>query len=122
MTDAGRLAALDGAELAQLLADPRKDVLLATLRLDAVAALADRLLAELPAGDALPPPEARRAAWDLLDLLPRPAIQRRLAADDLPGWTSRILALVERSHYTMGPLFRRRAAEYGTRPLFEIPF
>jgi long-subunit acyl-CoA synthetase (AMP-forming)/GNAT superfamily N-acetyltransferase len=133
-TDAGRLAALDDLEaalaspahaanaVASLLSEPRKDALLARLRLSVVTDLAESLIAELPAGEGLPPFRARCTAWDLLDLLRRPAIQTRLVAVDLPGWTRRILDLLERSHYTVGPLFRRRAAQYGTRALFEIPY
>ena len=60
-TDAGRLAALDDLEaalaspahaaeaLASLLSEPRKDALLARLRLSVVTDLAERLIAELPA-------------------------------------------------------------------------
>src|SRR6185503_19562212 len=110
MTEQRRLPALD---------DPAA---LAEVPLPRLVELADRLLHDLPPGDGLPPLPARRAAWDLLDLLRRPVLQTRLVADDLPGWTGRVLELVERSHYTVGPLFRRRAAEYGARPLFEIPF
>src|SRR6185503_6750532 len=125
MTEQRRLPTFDEAPaeaLAALLADPGKDAVLARVDLDLLASYAEGLARELPPGEALPPLSARHAAWDLLDLLRRPALQTRLVASDLPGWTGRVLDLVERSHYTVGPLFRRRTAEYGARPLFEIPF
>src|SRR6516165_9025812 len=66
--------------------------------------------------------DARTPAWDLLDLLRRPVVLRRIdAAGTVPAWTERIVALVDRSHLTMGQLFRRRAEEYGGKTLFEIP-
>jgi len=125
MTEQRRLPAFEEAPaeaLAAVLADPGKDAVLARVDLDLLASYAEGLVRDLPAGEALPPLRTRRAAWDLLDLLRRPALQTRLVASDLPGWTRRVLDLVERSHYTVGPLFRRRTAEYGARALFEIPF
>ena len=95
--------------LSALLADPRK-----TRSWRAAAGPGGGAGGAPPPGPAarrgLPPLPVRRAAWDLLDLLRRPALQTRLVADDLAGWTRRILELVERSH-TRGaalPAARRR--------------
>ena len=64
----------------------------------------------------------REKAWDLLDVLRRPAVMRRIdAAGTVDAWADRIVALIDASHLTMATLLRRRAAEYGTKVLFEIP-
>ncbi len=65
---------------------------------------------------------SRDDAWVLLDDLRRPAILRRIAAsDEVDAWACRILALIDSSHLTMATLFHRRAQDYGSKALFEVP-
>ena len=112
--DAARAETLDRAVLAALRDAPRRDRILDRIDLESLASLAERIAARLP--------EAREAAWDLLDLLRRSAVLRRIeAAREIDAWAERILLLVDRSHLTIATLLRRRAAEYGARTLFEVP-
>ncbi len=62
----------------------------------------------------------RRFAWDVLDLVRRPAIATRIVEEERPHWAAAILTVVERSHFAVGPLFRHRAASYGSKILFEF--
>ena len=95
--------------------------MLGTIGLDVVGDAADRCAAQL-AGIADPPREMREAAWDLLDLLRSSDLLRRItAAGETNLWADRILALVERSNFTTGALFRRHVEIYGPKVLFEIP-
>ena len=65
---------------------------------------------------------AREEAWDLLDLLRRPAVLKRIDAEGtVEPWAERILQLIATSHLTMATLLQRRAREYGAKVLFEIP-
>jgi long-subunit acyl-CoA synthetase (AMP-forming)/GNAT superfamily N-acetyltransferase len=103
---------LDQAVLLVLRDAPQRDRILQRLDLEALALLAARIAAR---------PE-REAAWDLLDLLRRPVVLRRIdAAGEVDAWADRILELIDVSHLTMATLLRRRAEEYGARILFEIP-
>ena len=103
---------LDLAVLAVLRDAPHRDRVLERLDLDALAALAERIAAR----------PAREPGWDLLDLLRRPAVLRRIdAADEVGAWAGRILRVIDASHLTMATLLRRRADEYGAKVLFEIP-
>jgi len=107
-----RAEALDRAVLDVLRDAPHRDRILDRLDLDALAELAARVAAR----------PAREAAWDLLDVIRRPAVLRRVdAAGDVAAWADRILALVDASHLTMATVLRRRADEYGAKVLFEIP-
>lgn len=64
----------------------------------------------------------REAMWDVLDEVRRTEVLRRIdAAGAVDLWCARILDLVDRSDLTMATLLKRRAREYGGRPLFEIP-
>lgn len=113
----------DRAALQALGQAPSLDRILERLDLPALAALAERCSERLAAaGEDLPPLPLRRMAWEVLDLVRRPSVLRRIAAADrVDEWSSSILSLVERSHLTVGQLFRRRADAYGSKPLFEIP-
>ncbi len=65
--------------------------------------------------------ERRWEAWSLLDVLRRsPLLVRIAATGTVATWSDLILRLVERSHFTFGPLFEQRVAEYGSRNLFEV--
>ncbi len=68
-----------------------------------------------------PDRELRVLTWDALDLARRPAVSRRIERAAVDEWAQRMLAAVEASHLTVGPLFRQRAKSYGPRVLFEIP-
>jgi len=103
---------LDRAVLTVLKDAPHRDRILERLDLETLAELAARI-AKRP---------AREAAWDLLDLLRRPAVLRRIdAAGEVDAWAGRILSLIDMSHLTMATLLHRRAEEYGAKVLFEIP-
>ncbi len=117
-----RSPALDAAAVV-LLGDRRDgDALLARVPLDGLAALADRETARLRAGGDPAPLAARRRGWDLLDVLRRSVLLRRIAdAGETDAWAARILALVEASDFTFGALFAARAAAYGSRTLFRVP-
>ncbi len=107
-------------EAVRTLREPAAAELLQTVALELLAGIAQRTLGRL---EAQPPGlDARRAAWDLLDLLRRPPVLRRIAADGTTDdWAARILALVEASHLTFGELFAERAAAYSGRTLFRLP-
>ena len=65
---------------------------------------------------------ARDAAWQLLDVLRRSSLLRRIAeAKAVDEWSQTILRLVESSHYTFGALFEQRTRGYGERALFRVP-
>jgi long-subunit acyl-CoA synthetase (AMP-forming)/ribosomal protein S18 acetylase RimI-like enzyme len=70
---------------------------------------------------ALPDRELRLLTWDALDLARRPVVVQRIERGAVDDWTQTILAAVEASHLTVGPLFRQRAKFYGPKILFEIP-
>ena len=115
-------AALDAAA-AVLLGDRRDgDPLLSRLPLERLAALADREIARLRAAGDPAPLAARRRGWDLLDVVRRSVLLQRIAAaGGTDAWAARILALVEASDFTFGPLFAARAAAYGSRTLVRVP-
>ena len=103
---------LDRAVLAALRDTPHRDRILERLDLASLADLAERVTAR----------PVREDAWDLLDLLRRPAVLRRIDAEgSVDPWADRITRLVDMSHLTIATLFRRRAQEYGGKVLFEIP-
>jgi long-chain acyl-CoA synthetase len=119
--EAARAAALDRAVLQNLRDAPHRDRILERLDLESLAALAGRCAHRLPVGEAMPETAAREDAWDLLDVIRRSSVLRRIdASGETDPWASRILDLIDRSHLTMATLLRRRAAEYGARTLFEI--
>ena len=113
--------AADDAALIIMADRVSRDQTLAEMPLAALASLAERCIYRLTeaGGDVTAP--ARVQAWELLDSLGRSAVLRRMAADDTAVWTRRILDLVERSHFTFGPLLTRRAATYGAKTLFVLP-
>jgi len=107
-----RAESLDLAVLAVLRDTGHRDRILERLDLSSLADLAARCLAR----------PAREPSWDLLDLLRRPVVLRRIAAEgSVQAWADRVLALVEASHLTMATLLQRRAREYGGKVLFEVP-
>jgi len=113
---------LDDALVGALSTTGDVDRVLEQVDLEALGALADRLAARLEPGRSDPEGRLRRAAWDLLDRLRRPAVLRRVAAaGGTDEWSDRFLRLVERSRLTVGPLFRHRAETYGAKTLFEHP-
>lgn len=117
--DAEAAAAVD-REAVGFLRQPAAATLLETVGLDLLAELAERCARLLAAPE--PTLAQRRQAWDLLDLLRRPAVLRRISAAGAVGpWADRLLSLVESSHLTFGELFAHRCSRYGGRVLFRLP-
>jgi len=112
---------LDAAVMDALDAAQEPDGVLAHLELDGLDGLLERTAERLRAAGDLPQLELRRRAWRLLDLVRRPAVLRRIDPRERERWSRRLLAVVEASHLTVGPLFRQRAERYGAKPLFEAP-
>ena len=106
---AGRSVAGTTQELAQL----------ESLPLAELGDLIERCTGRLGPGDDLDAAR-RRTAWEVLDLVRRSAVLRRIDRRETEAWAQRILGLVEASHLTVGPLFRQRARLYGTKTLFEL--
>ncbi len=94
--------------------------ILALLDLEHLAALVHRCCTRLQCADRMPEQELREQGWNILDVLRRSSLLRRLPRDRTAFWSDLILALVERSHLTVGPLFRQRVATYGSKTLFRI--
>ena len=110
--DAEKAGSLDRAVLAVVRDVPHRDRILEHLDLEALAELAERTAKR----------SLREEAWDLLDLLRRSALLRRIdAAGTVDAWADRIITLIDASHLTMATLLRRRAVEYRAKVLFEIP-
>jgi long-subunit acyl-CoA synthetase (AMP-forming)/predicted N-acetyltransferase YhbS len=94
---------------------------LAMADLDRLGELADRWADRLAEAGDDPPTVLRKHGWDVLDLVRRSSLLRRIPENDVAKWSDRILALVERSHFTVGPMFRQRVETYGSKTLFEVP-
>ncbi|UCF19330.1 MAG: GNAT family N-acetyltransferase [Gemmatimonadota bacterium] len=110
-------------EVAQLIQRSRfRDAVLNELDLEALARLLARYVDRLAEAGDLPDLASRQATWELLDLLRRPAVLQRVAAqNEVELWAQRFQAAVEASHLTVGPLFRQRARAYASKVLLEIP-
>jgi long-subunit acyl-CoA synthetase (AMP-forming)/predicted N-acetyltransferase YhbS len=104
-----------------LRSSPARDSLLAALDVDELGRLLERTAGWCRTADADAVASCRRLTWDALDLVRQPVVSRRIAAAEIDRWSARILDAVEASHLTVGPLFRQRAEQYGSRTLFEIP-
>ncbi len=110
----------DRAAVEAVRAFPRVDAVVELLDLDSLAALLDRCamrhqsIGEDDAG-------IRSLTWDVLDLIRRSAVVRRIDPSSIASWSDKILAAVESSHFTVGPLFRHRAQTYEHEILFEVP-
>ena len=111
---------LDPAIISGLVNHRKIDELLGLLEPEHLAALVNRCCARLECVDRMPEQELRKQGWDILDVVRRSSLLRRLPPDRTGFWSDLILALVERSHYTVGPLFRQRVATYGSKTLFRI--
>ena len=120
---AGETSAATDAAVVLLVGDRRDgDALLERVPLERLAALVDREVGRLAAAGDPAPLAARRRGWDLLDVVRRSVLLQRVAAEGgTTAWARRILALVEASDFTFGPLFAQRAAAYGSRTLFRVP-
>ena len=110
---------IDEAVLGALRRAAEPDAILEHVELTALERLARRWSGRLAEAGPMPSEALRRAAWDVLDLLRRSAVLRRIPADERESWAATILELVERSHLTVGPLLRMRAETYGSKPLFQ---
>jgi len=111
---------LDGEVIRLIQRSRERDSILDAIDLDGLAALLERCTERLADGDASL--GLRELTWDALDLIRDPAVLRRIhAAGVVADWADRILAAIEASHLTLGPLFRQRARTYADRVLFELP-
>jgi len=97
------------------------DDALQSIALPLLGALVDRHIELLPAGGGPCDRACRVGAWDLLDILRRPSVLTRIERADRDAWAERILTLIDRSDFTVGPMFRQRAEFYGSKTLFVIP-
>jgi long-subunit acyl-CoA synthetase (AMP-forming)/GNAT superfamily N-acetyltransferase len=116
---AGEAVAADRTALAELAGTRDAEGLAGRLDLALLAALAERTAARARATGDGTSPGARESCWTVLDLLRRPAVLRRIERDQVGAWSDRLLALVDASDLTVGPLFQRRVAQYGGKVLFE---
>ncbi|MCP3977741.1 MAG: GNAT family N-acetyltransferase [bacterium] len=120
--DAADAEKLDLEAVAALEASTELDALLEACELDALAGLLERTTARIADNQAPESERERReAVWRVLDLVRRPAVLRRIDGNARPAWTERILAGVDASHLTVGPLFRNRARLYGSKTLLRVP-
>ena len=112
----------DRAAVGAVRASPDIDSILQRLDLALLASLLTRSVRRLQeltqvASEA----DLRGLTWDVLDLVRHPVVLRRIEGDSILEWSDRILAGVEASHFTVGPLFRHRVATYGPKRLFQLP-
>jgi non-ribosomal peptide synthetase component F len=110
-------------EVVQLIRGAReRDSILEALDLEGLAGTLERCVERLAEGGEPLDAGLRELTWHALDLLRCPAFLRRVgAAGATELWAQRILSAVEASHFTVGQLFRQRAATYATKVLFEVP-
>jgi len=111
---------LDREAVRALRGGPDLPAVLEAIRLDKLTALLERCARQQGTG-VDPDPGARTLAGDVLDLVRHPAVVRRIEASDVDAWSKALLALIEASHLTLGPLFRQRAEAYGSKVLFDVP-
>jgi long-subunit acyl-CoA synthetase (AMP-forming) len=125
LASSGSPEANDGTDAAVigLLADRRMgDAILEHLPLQTLETITARCTARLADEDADLARGSRESAWQLLDVLRRNPVLRRIAETrSTDAWTERIQALLESSHFTFGHLLTQRAAGYGERTLFRVP-
>ncbi len=128
LEEAGRLGPdepdshdLDAGVVELILNHERRDAILERLDLESLAGILERLVERLADGEG-ERDGLRESTWAALDLIRFPAVLRRIAADGATElWAQRILAAVEASHLTVGPLYRQRAKAYANKVLFETP-
>ncbi|UCG87205.1 MAG: GNAT family N-acetyltransferase [Gemmatimonadota bacterium] len=117
-----RLLERHRAIVAAVSESPHVNAVLEAVDLADLADLLDRCVGQLRESSAgLSCESLRTFMWDVLDMARRPAVLRRVPAESVTEWSDRFLAAVEASHFTVGPLFRHRAATYGQKVLFEVP-
>ncbi len=120
--DPARALEIDRGALLVLRDARHIDGILEELELDVLASLADRWCRRLEAEGEAPAVETRRGAWEVLDLLRRVPVRRRIAAAGAAReWADRILRLIDLSHLTFGTILQRHAALYGSKTLLQIP-
>ena len=98
-----------------------RDAILEHLAPATMALLLERVTARLGRGPSESQSLARASTWQVLDLVRRSAFLRRIAEAEREAWAQRILAAIDGSHFTLGPLFRQRVEEYNSRILFHLP-
>jgi long-subunit acyl-CoA synthetase (AMP-forming) len=120
-TGAGSLE-LDREVVRLLETSSERDSILDRIDLERMAALLERCVERVEDSGEPPDIALRKGTWDALDLLRSPAVLRRISDAGATGlWAQRILSAVEASHFTVGPLFRQRAATYAEKVLYEVP-
>jgi len=112
---------LDRAAVGMLQGSPNTGEALAQIDVESVGRLLDRAVARLGAEDGRGATDTRTFVWDVLDLVRRKAVLMRIPRESVEQWARRMLHAIETSHFTVGPLFRHRAATYGSKTLFEVP-
>jgi long-subunit acyl-CoA synthetase (AMP-forming) len=120
-TAADRSAQLDAALVRALCETVSPDEILEQIDPVRLGSMLERCTTRAQQAGAEPDPAARKQLWDLLDLLRRPALLRRIDNSDVDGWATRFLTAIESSHLTVGALFRQRAEYYGSKTLFQVP-
>ena len=112
----------DRAAVGVLRGSPDIDSILQQLDLESLSDLLARCVERLGRSiEGADEDDLRTLTWDALDVVRRPVVLKRIARDAIPEWSDRILSAVAGSHFTVGPLFRHRAATYGAKTLFELP-
>ncbi len=111
---------LDPAIITGLVNHRKVDDVLALLDLKHLAPLVKRCCTRLESAGKAPALHLREQGWALLDILRRSSLLRRRPREKTGCWADNILALVEQSDFTVGPLFRQRVATYGSKVLFRI--
>ncbi|MGD2135492.1 MAG: AMP-binding protein, partial [Gemmatimonadales bacterium] len=112
---------MDREAVQALQGSPDADAALRAVEVERLAALLDRAIARLGDAEGTDAEHRRIFVWDVLDIVRRSAVLDRIERDAVPTWADRLLRAVETSHFTIGPLFRHRAATYGAKVLFEVP-
>jgi len=117
-TPAGERSEVDRAVVEAMRENPGLEGILEELPVESIGRLLERSTAA--AKDATEERD-REAVWAVLDLVRRSVFAERIAPGEVPAWSARILAAVEASNFTVGPLFRQRVDSYEAKTLFQIP-
>ena len=118
----GRSAEIDARAIQILENRTIGPALIEHLDLELLRALGERLIEQQNPGDPEPDDQLRWEAWSFLDVVRQSGLLVRIKeADEVGTWSDLVLRLVETSHFTFGPLFEQRVADYGSRTLFKFP-
>jgi len=112
--------AIDDLAVQLLAAAAPIDPLLERVGIDRLATLLDRATTRLGPDGRTAPRGDRALVWDVLDLIRRPIVLRRIESVRRDEWAARVLAAVDASDFTVGALFDQRVRSYGSRVLFQL--